>query len=69
MPQSEDLKTPFKFFLAILFLSLRANLLCTLSLRGPCITCSWGLFRYNKLEQSEFKLEKFIGIQKHEITR
>ena len=29
------------------------------------LTCSWRFFRYDKLLQLEFKLEKNIGIQKH----
>ena len=32
---------------------------------NPFLTCSWMFLISNKLEQSKFKLEKNIGIQKH----
>ena len=37
IPQSQDCKTTFKIVLAFIFLSVRVDLLCTLSLRGPCM--------------------------------
>ena len=33
---------------------------------AECFFCSWRFLRSNKLEQLEFKLEKFIGISKSE---
>ena len=53
MPQSQDFKTTFKIFLAFVSLSVRVDLLCTLSHRGPCTLKSL-IEEHARLDFSDF---------------
>ena len=61
MPQSQNLKIIFYNFLACIFSSVRATLLCTLSLRGPCIRKKQNRSQWLRLDASFMSWNLFFG--------